>query len=53
MLSLDDQRALDSWEEAWLDPDHSFYAEDEDNDEWLRADDEAEERFCERMKGEW
>ena len=46
MLTLNEQRALASWEDRWLEPPEE--EENSDNEIWLRADDEAEERWIER-----
>ena len=53
MLSPYDMQCLSRLEDRWLDPDYNTIPEDEEDDEldWLRADDEAEERFCESLMG--
>ena len=46
MLTLDDNRALAGWEDTYL-------AEPEprsEDDEWDRADDEAEERWFQKLR---
>ena len=54
MLSTYDMQCLSRLEDRWLDPDYNTIPEDEEDDEldWLRADDEVEERFYEKLKGE-
>ena len=49
MLSLDDSRALERWEDSYLEDDREDYIRDEDG-MYLRADDEAEERFFEKLR---
>ena len=46
MLSLEDSRALSRWEDTYLDEPEPRSVDEEI---WNRADDEAEERFCERL----
>ena len=46
MLSLEDNRAIERCEDHYLAPPEDEY---EDEEYWNRADDEAEERFCERL----
>ena len=53
MLSTYDMECLSRLEDKYLDPDYNTIPEDEDDDEldWLRADDEVEERFCDSLMG--
>lgn len=46
MLTFNDQRIIARWEDRWLEPPDE--EENSDNEIWLRADDEAEERWIER-----
>lgn len=48
MLSLEDDWALSKWEDAYLDePDAN---DSDENEMYLRADDEAEERWFEKLR---
>ena len=49
MISVYDMICLSRLEDSWLDPDESDSSDEYDNDMWLRADDECEERFCEKL----
>ena len=47
MLSLEDSRALAGWEDSYLaEPE----PRSEDDDIWNRADDEAEERWFQKLR---
>lgn len=39
---LDNERALAKWEDRWLEPPE--YEDKDENEMWLRADEEADER---------
>ena len=49
MISVYDMICLSRLEDAWLEPDTVDDSDEYDNDMWLRADDECEERFCENL----
>lgn len=50
-LSSWDAARIRDWEDRINDPDYGYSDRDDidENEMWLRADDEAEERFAERM----
>ena len=49
MISTYDVMRLSCLEDSWLEPDEVDDSDEYENDMWLRADDEAEERFCEKL----
>lgn len=50
MLSLEDARALERWEDSYLaEPEENYEDEDE---YWNRADDDAEEMWFQRIREE-
>lgn len=49
MISTYDVMRLSRLEDSWLEPDEADDSDEYENDMWLRADDECEERFCENL----
>ena len=49
MLSPYDILCLSRLEDAQYEPNEPDDSDEYDNDMWLRADDECEERFCEKL----
>ena len=49
MISVYDMICLSRLEDALYEPNEPDDSNEYDNDMWLRADDECEERFCEKL----
>ena len=46
------EEVIREWERNWLNPDYGTEPDDEDNERWNKADDEAEEEWIRRKYGE-